>query len=353
MSVFASPSFARHEQITHFFDRDSGLRAIIAIHNTARGPAFGGVRCWNYASDDAALTDALRLSRGMTLKNAAAELPLGGGKAVILLDGAAPKTPAMMQAFGRCIDALGGRYLTAEDVGTSPADMLEIQRGTRFLAGLPATHGGRGDPSPWTARGVFASIESALEQAFGNAALTGRVIAIQGLGNVGMNLAELAHAAGASLIVADTNPAKTTAAASRFGAKVVPVEQIHRQACDVFAPCALGGVLSIATVPQLAAKIVAGGANNQLATDDVSDLLQAQGTLYVPDFIANAGGIVWIHGDYAGVEVNEVKASVAKIRGRVSEILRRAAAGGKTPQAVALDYAQERVAAPKREAVPA
>jgi leucine dehydrogenase len=353
MSLYTSPAFDGHEQVTHHYDRDSGLHAIIAIHSTTRGPAFGGARCWNYPNEEAALTDALRLSRGMTLKNAAAELPLGGGKAVILLDAARTKTPAMMQAFGRAIEATGGRYLTAEDVGTSPADMLDIRRHTRYLAGLPLAHGGRGDPSPWTARGVLGSIEAALEHVFGDAALDGRVLAIQGLGNVGMALAEMAHAAGASLIVADTNAAKTAEAASRFAATVVPVELIHRQQCDVFVPCALGGVLTTTSVAELRASVVAGGANNQLATDETSALLHARGTLYVPDFIANAGGIIWIHGDYARVDVSEVKAKVGKIRSRVSSILQRAAASGRTPQAVALEYAQERVAMPVQVAVAA
>lgn len=351
MSVFASPSFDHHEQVTHYFDRDSGLHAIIAIHSTARGPAFGGARCWKYLDENTALTDALRLSRGMTLKNAAAGLPLGGGKAVILLSDANPKTPAVMRAFGRCVDALGGRYLTAEDVGTSPADMLEIRRNTRFLAGLPAEHGGRGDPSPWTARGVLASIEAAVEQVFGTPALAGRVLAIQGLGNVGMSLAEMAYAAGAKLIVADINPLRTAAAAQKYAATVVPVELIHRQSCDVFAPCALGGVLNAVTVSELATKIVAGGANNQLADDSTATLLQARGIIYVPDFIANAGGIIWIHGDYAGLDVAEVKANVGKIRQRVAAILEHATATGSTPQTIALDYAKERIVAPEQELV--
>lgn len=295
--LFDHESFDGHETVVFAKDEASGLSAIIALHSTALGPAAGGTRLWRYGSDRDALGDVLRLSRGMTYKNAMAGLPLGGGKTVILAPDAFTDRRALFAALGRAIDRLGGAYWTAEDVGVSPADMAAVAGETRFVGGLEAGGLGSGryasgDPSPVTARGVFTCLQVGAEHLWGSRDLSGRRAAVQGLGHVGQHLCHLLHAAGASLVVSDLDGARTAAVARRYHADVVSPGAIMGQEVDIFAPCALGGILTAESVPNLAAKLICGAANNQLADDRVAELLAGSGRLYLPDYIVNAGGII-------------------------------------------------------------
>ena len=290
MSVFANPSYDRHERVVFGHDPETGLRAIIAIHNTALGPAVGGCRMWPYENEDAALEDALRLARGMTYKSALAGLPFGGGKSGIIGDSRTEKTPALMRAMGRLVDDLGGRYLVAEDVGTTVADMDVIAGETKYVTG---TSKSGGNPSPYTARGVFQGIRAAVEYKLRrNDGFDGIDVAIQGLGSVGYDLARRLHEAGASLHVADINGETRDRAADEFGATTVDTHDIHAVDVDVFAPCALGGAINDQTIGDIRAKIVAGSANNQLAERRHGAELAARGILYAPDYVTNAGGII-------------------------------------------------------------
>jgi len=290
MSVFSNPSYDGHERVLFGHDGETGLKSIIAIHNTALGPAVGGCRMWPYESDAAALEDALRLARGMTYKSALAGLPFGGGKAVIIGDSRTEKTPALMRAMGRLVDELGGRYLVAEDVGTTVADMDIIATVTKHVTG---TSNSGGNPSPYTAYGVFQGIRAAVEHKLRrNAELEGIDVAIQGLGSVGYDLARRLHGAGARLHVADINSEALTRAADEFGATTVDTHDIHAIDVDVFAPCALGGAINDQTIGDINATIVAGSANNQLGERRHGAELAARGILYAPDYVINAGGII-------------------------------------------------------------
>jgi leucine dehydrogenase len=284
-----------YEYVVQGSDPAAGYRGIVAIHSTALGPAVGGTRYWGYATEDEALNDALRLARGMTYKNALAGLPFGGGKSIIVRDGghpvaAGPEREKLFRAHGKLIETLGGKYIAAEDVGTSPADMEYILAETRHVAGL---QGRAGDPSPWTARGVFRAMQAAARHCWGNDDLAGKTVAIQGCGHVGYHLARELYSAGAKLLVSDVNPANLGRVAQEFGATQVPVVDIYAAHADIFAPCALGGILNDQTVPQLKAAIVAGGANNQLLASGDGDLLEQRGILYAPDYAANAGGVIY------------------------------------------------------------
>lgn len=290
MSVFSDPDFANHEQVCFCADADSGLRAIIAIHDTRRGPAFGGCRIWAYDSETAAITDVLRLARGMTYKSALARLPFGGGKAVILADARTQKTEALLEAFGRAVDRLSGRYVTAEDVGSSVADLEVVRRITPHVVGI--TEGGAGDPSPATAFGVFEGVKATVRRRLGARSLDGLTVAVQGLGHVGLGLAEHLAEAGARLIVADLNENAVSDAVQRLDATPVDAARVHMAKADVFAPCAMGAVLNDNTIPDLVAPVVAGSANNQLAEARHGALLRDRGVLYAPDYAINAGGII-------------------------------------------------------------
>lgn len=281
-----------HEHVIRVADDASGLVGFIAIHSTQLGPAAGGLRMRAYDSEASALNDVLRLSHGMTFKNAAAGLPMGGGKAVIIGDPATQKSDALLTAFGRAIDNLKGRYWTAEDMGMTPQDMAIIARSTPYVAGLPDGEFASGDPSPITAQGIFNAIRCTARHRFGTADLTGKTIALQGLGHVGWHLAGLLHAAKAKLVVADIDAGRTAEAARVFQAKVVPVADILSVRADILAPCAIGGILDEATVAALNVRAVAGGANNQLATPADGDHLHKRDILYAPDYVANAGGII-------------------------------------------------------------
>lgn len=283
---------ASHEEVYRVTDAASGLRGFIAVHSTALGPAAGGLRMRTYRDEAEALEDVLRLSRGMSLKNAAADLPLGGGKAVILGDPATEKTPELLRAMGRAVERLQGRYWTAEDMGMSTADMAVLAGETRFVAGLAGGAFASGDPSPVTAKGVFNAIRRSVARRLGSDDLTGRRVALQGLGHVGGALAALLHDAEAKLIVSDIDPARVARFAETFGAEVLPGDRIHAAEAEIFAPCAIGAILNPVTVPEITAKVVAGAANNQLATPEDGRALHARGILYAPDFVANGGGII-------------------------------------------------------------
>ena len=342
MSVFSSRSFDEHEQVLFCRDAATGLRAIIAVHSTALGPALGGCRFWDYGAEGAALEDVLRLSKGMTYKNAMAGLSHGGGKSVIMGDPARDGSAALMRAFGRHIGSLSGRYIAAEDVGTSPADMEEIARETSHVAGRA---GRSGDPSPVTARGVLAGIRAAAAHRFGGDGLDGVRVAVQGLGSVGMALAGHLHEAGAKLTVTDISEARVAEAAARFGATASDLEGIYDAAADIFAPCALGAVLNDGTVPRLRAGIVAGAANNQLAEDRHGEALRARGILYAPDYVINAGGVINVACEVAGpYDRDAALAKVSAIGPTLAEVFRRAEAEGLPTNAVADMIARERLA---------
>ncbi|QDP18659.1 Glu/Leu/Phe/Val family dehydrogenase [Sphingomonas xanthus] len=335
--------FDAHEAVHFVTDEKSGLRAIIAMHSTHLGPAAGGTRLWHYADDAQALTDALRLSRGMSYKNAMAGLPLGGGKAVVLADRSRTKTAAMLEAFGKAVDTLGGKYVTAEDVGMSVADMIEISRQTSFVAGLPA-EGGEvgGDPGPHTSLGVFLGIKAAVKRTLGKDSLQGLHIALQGAGSVAGGVARHAAAEGARLSVADVDAARASALAAETGGTVVSPDDILSMEADVVSPCALGAILTEQSIAALNAPIVAGGANNQLATSEDGQRIAARGILYAPDYVINAGGIINVSTEYlndGGPEL--VRSRIEAIPGRLEQIWTESAASGKDPASVADAMAQK------------
>src|SRR5437762_5383406 len=336
------PDFDAHEDIHFFADEKCGLKAIIAIHSTHLGPSAGGCRFWHYAKDQEALTDALRLSRGMSYKNAMAGLPLGGGKAVILADEARTKTPDMLHAFGKAIDNLGGRYVTAEDVGMSVADMIEVRRSTRHVAGLP--NSGKdvgGDPGPHTSLGVFLGIKAAVKRALGKDSLHGLHIALQGAGSVATGVALHACAEGAKLSIADVNEAKAQHLAERAGGTAVSADVILGLEADVLSPCALGAVLNQDTIAGLKVPVVAGGANNQLATPQDGERLHARGILYAPDYVINAGGIINVCTEYLGDgDAHLVRERIEGIPARLEQIWQESAQTGRDPASVADAMAQ-------------
>lgn len=326
-----------HEEVYRVEDRGSGLRGFIAVHSTRLGPAAGGLRMRTYESEAAALGDVLNLSRGMSYKNAAAGLPLGGGKAVIMGDPARDKTAALLRAMGRAIDALGGRYWTAEDMGMSPEDMAEIACETRYVAGLDTGEHASGDPSPVTARGVLGAMRAGAARLWGSDDLSGRSVAVQGLGHVGWHLCRLLDAAGARLVVADTDAARVAATVRALGARAATPTGIHAAEADVFAPCAIGGVLNATTIPEIRAAMVCGAANNQLATPGDADRLHERGILYLPDYFANGGGIINVAAEILRIEDRGpwVEERLAAMRAAMEALLARAADEGVSPAPVA------------------
>jgi leucine dehydrogenase len=301
MELFQQMTTMGHERVLFCSNPDVGLQAIIAVHSTTLGPGLGGVRMWPYASMDEALVDVLRLSRGMTYKAAGAGLNLGGGKAVILGDPKKDKTEALFRSFGRHVESLGGLYITAEDVGTDMEDMEAILEETRWVTGVSPDNGGGGDPSPVTAFGVLQGMKAAAFTQFGDASLQGRSVAIQGLGSVGFYLASYLKDEGARIFGADIDPEATVRAREELGVEIVPTGEILEVDCDVVAPCALGAVLNERSIPRLRCRIVAGGANNQLA-DEARDgsALHERGILYAPDYVINAGGLINVYNELIG-----------------------------------------------------
>lgn len=341
--IFSQPDFDDHEMVLAFTDRQARLKGFIAVHSTALGPGFGGCRMWPYADEEAALRDVLRLSRGMSYKNAMAGLPYGGGKAVIIGHPQTDRTPALFHAFGRKVDRLGGAYMTAEDVGVTVDDMRRIAEVTEHVGGIPKADGYRGgDPSPLTAMGVFAGLKATVAAAFGSDDVKGRVVAVQGIGHVGYNLCKLLHEAGAILRVTDISAANLERAKSEFGAEVLAPEGFVEVDADVLAPCALGGVLNKNTIPGIKAKVIAGAANNQLATENDGDRMQARGILYAPDYVINAGGVISVAAerDDSATQAS-VYAQIAKIGPRLTAIYGHSEATGRPPHEVADEMARE------------
>lgn len=326
MTVFDAHDFDGHEQVTFYYDTQSGLKAIIAIHNTNLGPALGGCRFWPYASEAEALKDVLRLSRGMTYKAALANLALGGGKAVIIGDPITEKTPEKLHAFGRFVERLNGLYITAEDVGTSIQDMSTISEETRYVVGREAKEGGSGDPSILTAFGVFTAIRACVYYKMGKSDLSGVRVAVEGLGHVGIDLVKRLSEVGASLVVTDINEATLQKVVRQFGAKAVGVEEIFAVDVDVFAPCALGGILNDQTIPLLQCQVVAGSANNQLAEPYHAKALEERRILYAPDYLINAGGLINVSYEGPTYNIKDVMVHVEGIYYTLLEIFEAAKA---------------------------
>ncbi|MBX9731187.1 MAG: amino acid dehydrogenase [Sphingomonas sp.] len=316
------PDFDDHEGVHLFTDPASGLRAVIAVHSTKLGPAGGGCRFWHYADSNEAITDALRLSRGMSFKNAMAGLPMGGGKGVVLADANRTKTPELLKAFGRAIDSLGGRYVTAEDVGMSDTDMVTIATETKHVTGLPVASGrAGGNPGPSTALGVYLGVKAAAKRGLGADSMKGVHVAIQGIGSVGGGLAALLAKDGAKLTLADVDADKAAAMAKALGADVVPTAEILSVAADIVSPNALGAILTAESIAALQAKVIAGGANNQLSTREDGARVHARGILYAPDYVINAGGIINVCLEYLGQgDRADVEARIHKIPDRLIEV---------------------------------
>ncbi|HEV2748413.1 MAG TPA: Glu/Leu/Phe/Val dehydrogenase dimerization domain-containing protein [Allosphingosinicella sp.] len=331
------PDFDDHEVVHFVADAASGLKAIIAVHSTALGPGAGGVRFWHYARTADAVADALRLSRGMSFKNAMAGLPLGGGKAVILADEAGTKTPDMLEAYGRAVDRLGGAYVTAEDVGVTVADLVAVAQHTRFVSGLPVAAGAvGGDPGPHTSYGVFLGVKAAVQRKLDKNGLAGLHIAIQGAGSVAGGLARLAAAEGARISVADIDAARAQRLADEVGGAVVAPDAVMTLEADVLSPNALGAILTADAIAALRVPIVAGGANNQLPTPAEGDLIHRRGILYAPDYVINAGGIINVASEYLGdADEAGVKERIERIPGRLETIWEESEATGRNPAAVA------------------
>ncbi|MEP3891481.1 MAG: Glu/Leu/Phe/Val dehydrogenase dimerization domain-containing protein [Hellea sp.] len=344
MSIFSHPDFDHHEGVYSFSDPSSGLQCYIAVHNTARGPASGGTRLWSYASDADALTDVLRLSRAMSYKNAMAEIPLGGGKGVILRPKGDFDREALFAAYGRAVEKVGGQYITAEDVGVSPDDMRVIKTQTDYVAGLDDGDAASGDPSPHTADGIFRGLEVAVQHKLGVEGVGGLIVAVQGLGHVGYDLARRLKKSGAQLIVADINEAVTQRAADELKASVVSVNDIHAQEADIFAPCALGGAINADTIDEIQAYIVGGAANNQLKTAEMGQALMERDILYCPDYVLNAGGIINVASEVSGTyDLDWVDGKLEGLRLTLKEIFDRSDASGRPTNEIADEMAKERL----------
>jgi len=325
MSVYDSPSFDAHELVHFETDVRTGLQTIIAVHSTALGPACGGCRLWNYPTSADALEDALRLSRGMSYKNAMADIPLGGGKAVII-SRAQDKSPELMRAFGRVVESLGGRYVTAEDVGVSVDDMVAVAEETSFVHGLPKHNCAGGDPSPYTAQGVFLGMKAALKHRFNHTDFRGVRVLVQGVGHVGYNLCKLLHEAGAEISITDVSHKHLQHVSDEIPVRIVPVDELHKDPVDIFAPCALGAVLNDSTIPRLNTRIIAGGANNQLSRPEHGMMIKDRGILYAPDYVINAGGIINVWSEMAGLSRESVCEKVSRIYDTTLKVLEEAEA---------------------------
>ncbi len=344
MELFETLDIFGHEEVIFCHNRDAGLKAIIAIHNTTLGPALGGLRMWPYASEAEALEDVLRLSRGMTYKAAVAGLNLGGGKSVIIGDPATDKTEALLRAFGRFIDSLNGRYITAEDVGIDVNDMEYVFQETENAVGVHQVHGGSGDPSPFTAAGTLEGIRASLEHRYGNQALEKYSYAVQGVGHVGSELARLLRNTGAKVFVSDINEKGVARCVEEFGCEAVAVDEIYDVEADVFCPSALGGIINQETIPRLKFKIVCGSANNQLADNECGNELERRGISYAPDYAVNAGGLMNVSIEFEGYNRERAKrmlTTIFKNVGRIFEIADRE----QIPTWAAADHlAEQRVA---------
>lgn len=322
MRIFDEMVTRDHEQVSFWYDKSTGLKAIIAVHNTVLGPALGGCRVWNYATEEQALTDVLRLSKAMTYKSAVAGLNLGGGKAVIIGDSKTIKSEALLRSFGRFVHSFSGRYITAEDVGTTVNDMELIRNETPYVSGISLSMGGFGDPSPATAWGVYHGIKAAVDHVYANASLKGRVFAVQGLGQVGFHLIEHLLKEGAKVIAADVDMAAINRAKETYKEiNIVDANEIYDVPCDVFSPCALGASVNEKTIPRLNCKIVAGSANNILQNDEDEHLLNRKGILFIPDFIISSGGIINVYNELKSTTKEHAWHQAKEIFGIVKKII--------------------------------
>ena len=321
MKIFDYLEKYDYEQLVICQDKTSGLKAIICIHDTTLGPALGGTRMWNYECEEDAILDALRLARGMTYKNAAAGLNLGGGKTVIIGDSRTEKSEELFRAFGRYVQSLNGRYITAEDVGTTVRDMDWVNLETKFVTGVSASSGASGDPSPMTARGVWRGMKAAAKEAYGSDSLNGKTIAIQGLGHVGYYLAKHLHEEGAKLIVTDIHEDVIKRVVDEMGATVVGCEEIFGVEADIFAPCAMGAVINDETIPRFKFKIIAGAANNVLKEERHGDKLHELGIIYAPDYVINAGGVINVADELAGYNYERALAKVEMVYDNVAKVI--------------------------------
>lgn len=347
MSFFSDIENMNHEQVVFCHDKELGLKAIIAIHNTILGPAMGGTRMWQYASDQEALTDVLRLSRGMTLKNSIAGLNIGGGKSVIIGNARKLKNEAFLRRFGKFINSLGGKYWTAEDVNMSIRDMQYIHMETPYVTGLPEYMGGSGDPSSVTAYGVYMGIKAGSKKAFGSESLEGKKILVQGAGQVGTYLIKYLAKEKTRIYVSDIFDEKLKYVSDKYGAKIVHKDKIYELDVDIYSPCALGASLNDDTIPQLKCAVVAGGANNQLLNEEKhGKMLIEKGIIYIPDFLINSGGIINVYYEFLGnYNKDQIMIQIERIYNTALEVIEYATKLGITPQAAAIDIAKKRIAA--------
>jgi glutamate dehydrogenase/leucine dehydrogenase len=343
LGVFDALGDRGHEEVVFGSDPESGLKTIIAIHSTALGPALGGTRFYPYGSEDEALEDVLRLSQGMSMKAAAAGLDLGGGKAVIIGDHRKMKSERLWRAYGRVVDSLQGRYITAEDVGTDAQDMELIRRETPWVVGVPVEEGGSGDPSPATARGIMAAIRATSRFLWGDEDLSGRRVAVMGVGKVGTDLVRRLHENGAKVTVADVYPPSLERVRSEYGVDIVEPDEVFDVECDIFSPCSLGGALNVDTVPRLKTQAVVGSANNQLATPEDGQRLAERDILYAPDFVVNAGGLINVNEELRGYTVDKAAAHIDRIYDNTLRVLEQSRERGTTPVETAISLAEERI----------
>ncbi|VXC03036.1 Leucine dehydrogenase [Flavobacterium sp. 9R] len=343
--VFGQMSFDDHEQIVFCNDKDTGLKAIIGIHNSVMGPALGGTRMFNYSNEWEALNDVLRLSRGMTFKSAITGLNIGGGKAVIIGDAKTQKTPELMRKFGEFVHSLSGRYITAEDVGMETADMDIVRDVTPYVTGISEERGGAGNPSPVTAFGVYMGMKAAAKQQFGSDVLTGKKVLVQGIGHVGEALVEYLTKEGALVTISDINEERLYEVGQKYNATVYTGTDVYAEEVDIYAPCAMGATINDTTIHKIKAKVIAGAANNQLANEVVHGaILQERGILYAPDFLINAGGIINVYAELAHYGKAEIMAKTENIYNTTLEIFDFAIANKMTTHQAALTIAQQRIA---------
>lgn len=348
--VFGQASFNDHEQVVFCHDKDTGLKAIIGIHNTVLGPALGGTRMWQYANEWEALNDVLRLSRGMTYKAAITGLDLGGGKAVIIGDAKTQKNPELMKRFGKFVHTLGGKYLTAEDVGMDTADMDLVREVTPYVTGISEAKGGAGNPSPITAYGVFMGMKAAAKYKFGSDVLAGKKVLVQGIGHVGETLVKYLSDEGAKVIIADIDEERLANVSKAYGAEVYMGDDLYASDMDIYAPCALGATINDETIGKLKARVIAGAANNQLANEvKHGAMLQDKGIAYAPDFLINAGGIINVYAEIKGYGKDEIVKKTENIYDTTLDIFNHAAKKGFTTHEAALNIAQKRIDLRKKE----
>ncbi|SDZ91790.1 Glu/Leu/Phe/Val family dehydrogenase [Psychroflexus halocasei] len=348
--VFGQLSFDDHEQVVFCYDKETGLKAIIGIHDTTLGPALGGTRMWNYESEWEALNDVLRLSRGMTFKSAITGLDLGGGKAVIIGDAKTQKTPELMRRFGKFVDSLSGKYITAEDVGMATEDMDTVREVTKHVTGISESLGGSGNPSPVTGYGVFMGMKAAAKFKLGVDTLKGIKVLVQGIGNVGETVVKHIREEGGEVFITDINKERLEEVANKYGAKIFEGDDIYTADVEIYSPCALGATVNDETINKLKAKVIAGAANNQLAEEEKhGQMLLDKGIVYAPDFLINAGGVINVYGELKGFKREEVMEKTENIYNTTLEILKTAEENKMTTQKAAMKIAQERIDKRKNE----